>query len=58
MIWRRLLRPVFYALLNPPLGSGDLWQFERYEEALDAHGGVLTACRCESEAERALAAAV
>ena len=48
----------FLVLVAPPLGSGDLWQFERYEEALAAHGRVLAACRGESGAERALAAAV
>jgi hypothetical protein len=51
--------PKFFSVsVNPPLGSGDRWQFERYDEALETHGRVLAACRCESEAERALAGAV
>ena len=47
--------PKFYSVsVNPPLRSGDLWQFENYEEALHAHGRVIAACRCESEADTAL----
>jgi hypothetical protein len=48
----------FLVSVNPPLGSGDLWQFGSYEEALDAHGCVLAACQRESEVELALARAV
>jgi hypothetical protein len=35
-----------------------VWQFEGYEEALNAHGRVVAACRHEAEVERALANAV
>jgi len=47
--------PKFYSVsVNPPLGCGDLWQFECYQDALEAHGRVLAACRRESEREAAL----
>jgi hypothetical protein len=39
----------FSVLVNPPLRSGDLWPCESYEEALNAHGRVVAACRRESE---------
>ena len=39
-------QPKFFSVcVNPPLRCGDLWQFERYEEALEAHGRVVAACR-------------
>ena len=48
----------FSVLVNPPLRSGDLWHFEGYAAALDAHGRVVAACRRESEMELPLADAV
>ena len=48
--------PKFFSVsVNPPIGSGDLWHFERYQEALEAYGRVLATCRRESETERVLA---
>jgi hypothetical protein len=48
-------RPKFFSVsVNPPLRCGDLWQFERYEEALEAHGRMVATCRREAERERRL----
>jgi hypothetical protein len=45
-------RPKFFSVcVNPPLRCGDVWQFERFEEALEAHGRLVTICRREAEKE-------
>ena len=49
-------RPKFFSVcVNPPLRCGDVWQFECYEEALEAHGRLVATCRREAEGEGGLA---